>query len=250
MSRKAELVPSQFDAVAFDLDGVVTDTARIHFRAWKQTFDAFFDARRRRDGVASVPFGVEDYRRYIDGRPREDAIRAFLAARGAEIAEGSASDSAEAETVNGLAERKDGLFLTLMRREGVDVYPSTVALIGRLRALGLKIAVVSASRNCQEILQTVRLEQLFDVRVDGQDAATLGLPGKPAPDTFLEAARRLGTSPARVAVIEDAIAGVAAGRAGGFGLVIGIDRGGHGADLEAAGADIVVADLSQIDLAT
>src|SRR5262249_54487540 len=157
----------------------------------------------------------------IDGRPREDAIRGFLAARGAEVAEGNECDGAEAETVNGLAERKDGLFLALMRREGVDVYPSTVALIRRLRALGLRTAVVSASRNCQEILQTARLDQLFDVRVDGLDAATLDLPGKPAPDTFLEAARRLGIGPERTVVIEDAIAGVAAGRAGGFGLVIG-----------------------------
>jgi beta-phosphoglucomutase family hydrolase len=248
MSRKAGLAPSQFDAVAFDLDGVVTDTARIHFRAWKQTFDALFEARSRRKGPALVPFTLEDYRKYIDGRPREDAIRAFLAARDAAVAEGNESDGAGAETVNGLAERKDGLFLALMRSEGVDVYPSTVALIRRLRALGLKTAVVSASRNCQEILKTARLDRLFDVRVDGRDAATLGLPGKPAPDTFLEAARRLGTTPGRSVVIEDAIAGVAAGRAGAFGLVIGIDRSGHGTDLQAAGADIVVADLSQIDL--
>jgi beta-phosphoglucomutase family hydrolase len=241
MSPKACLVLSQFDAMAFDLDGVVTDTARLHFRAWKQTFDAFLEARSHRQGVAPAPFTLEDYRKYIDGRPRKDAIRAFLTARGAEVA---------AETVNGLAEGKNGLFLALMRSEGADVYPSTVVLIERLRTIGLKTAVVSASRNCQEILQVARLEQLFDVRVDGRDAATLGLQGKPAPDTFLEAAQRLGTSPARTVVIEDAIAGVAAGRAGGFGLVIGIDRTGHAADLEAAGADIVVTDLSQIDLAT
>jgi alpha,alpha-trehalase len=250
MSRKIDLSPSKFDAAAFDLDGVVTDTARIHFRAWTQTFDAFFEARSRRDGVAAAPFTLEDYRTYIDGRPREDAIRAFLAARGAEIPEGNESDGAEAETVNGLAQRKDGLFLALMRSEGVDVYPSTVTVIERLRAFNLKIAVVSSSRNCQETLQAARFEQLFDVRVDGRVAATLGLPGKPAPDTFLEAARRLGTSPARIAVIEDAIAGVVAARAGGFGLIIGIDRTGHGADLEAAGADFVVTDLSQIDLVT
>jgi trehalose 6-phosphate phosphatase len=249
MSRKADLVPSLFDAVAFDLDGVVTDTARIHFRAWKQTFDAFFEARSRCESARS-PFTLEDYRKYVDGRPRKDAIRAFLAARGTEVPEGSESDDAEAETVHGLAERKDGLFLALMRGEGVDVYPSTVALIRRLRALGLKTAVVSASRNCREILKTARLDQLFDARIDGLDAATLGLKGKPAPDTFLEAAQRLGPSPGRTVVIEDAIAGVTAGRAGGFGLVIGIDRSGHRADLEAAGADIVVTDLSQIDLAT
>jgi beta-phosphoglucomutase family hydrolase len=248
MSRKASLVPSRFDAVAFDLDGVITDTARIHFQAWQQTFDDFFEGRSRRTGVSIAPFRLDDYRKYIDGRPREEAIRAFLAARGVKIEEGSELDGRKAETVHGLAGRKDGLFLERMRSKGVEVYPSTVALIRRLRALGLKTAVVSASRNCQEVLQTTRLDHLFDARVDGQDAAAWGLKGKPAPDTFLEAARRLRTSPERTVVIEDAIAGVAAGRAGGFGLVIGIDRTGRGTDLEAAGADIVVADLNQIEL--
>src|SRR5215469_15450421 len=178
MSRKTALIPSHFDAVAFDLDGVVTDTARIHFQAWQQTFDALFEGRTRRTGVAFPPFTLEDYRSYIDGRPREDAIRAFLAARGAKIEEGSESDGVETETVHGLARRKDGLFLERMRSKGVDVYPSTVALLRRLRALGLRTAVVSASRNCQEVLQAAGFEQLFDVRVDGSDAAALGLPGK------------------------------------------------------------------------
>jgi beta-phosphoglucomutase family hydrolase len=250
MPREATVVPGQFDAMAFDLDGVVTDTARVHFRAWKQTFDALFEARSRRDGVAPGPFTLDDYLKYIDGRPREDAIRAFLVARGTEIEEGSTSDSPEAETVNGLAERKDGLFLALMRSEGVDVYASTVILIRRVSALGLKLAVVSASRNCQEILQAVGLERLFDARVDGRDAVALGLPGKPAPDTFLEAAQQLGALPKRIVVIEDAIAGVAAARAGDFGVFIGIDRTGHATDLQAAGADIVVADASEIELVT
>src|SRR5262245_34400187 len=137
MSRKVALDPSQFDAAAFDLDGVVTDTVRIHFRAWKQTVDALFRARTRLEGVAPAPFTLEDYRKYIDGRPREDAIRAFLTARGVKVEEGNTSNGAEAETVNGLAERKDGLFLALMRSDGVDVYPSTVAMIRQLRALGL-----------------------------------------------------------------------------------------------------------------
>jgi beta-phosphoglucomutase family hydrolase len=247
MSRKAALVPSQFDAAAFDLDGVVTDTAGLHFRAWKQIFEDFFEECARRAGVAFAPFTRDDYRKYIDGRPREDAIRAFLAARGVDV-EGGGPGGAEVETIQGIAERKDGLFLQELRSRGVEVYPSTVALIRRLRALGVKTAVVSASRNCQEVLRTARLDHLFDARIDGRDAALLGLPGKPAPDTFLAAARRLGTSPGRTVVIEDAIAGVRAGRAGGFGLVIGIDRSGHGADLESAGADIVVADLNQIDL--
>ncbi len=248
MSRKAGLVPSRFDAAAFDLDGVITDTARIHFQAWQQTFDAFFEGATRRTGVGFAPFTLQDYHSYVDGRPREEAIRAFLSARVVAIEEGSEADGPEAETVHGLAKRKDGLFLERMRSKGVDIYPSTVALIRRLRALGLRTAVVSASRNCREVLQATRLDRLFDVRVDGQDTAASGLRGKPAPDTFLEAARRLGTSPERTIVIEDAIAGVAAGRAGGFGLVIGIDRTGHGTALEDAGADIVVADLNQIDL--
>jgi beta-phosphoglucomutase family hydrolase len=248
ISRKAGLVPSRFDAAAFDLDGVITDTARIHFQAWTQTFDAFFQGCTRRTGVSFAPFTLDDYHSYIDGRPREEAIRAFLSARAVEIEEGSEVDGPEAEIVHGLAKRKDGLFLERMRSKGVDIYPSTVALLRRLRALGLRTAVVSASRNCREVLQATRLDRLFDVRVDGQDAAASGLRGKPSPDTFLEAARRLGTSPERTVVIEDAIAGVAAGRAGGFGLVIGIDRTGHGTALEDAGADIVVADLNQIDL--
>ena len=197
MSRKSSLAPSQFDAVAFDLDGVVTDTARIHFDAWQQTFDALFERRARRSGTDFAPFTLDDYHSYIDGRPREEAIRAFLAARGEQIEEGSEADSPEAETVHGLARRKDGLFLERMRSKGVDVYPSTVALLRRLRALGLRTAVVSASRNCREVLQATRLDRLFDARVDGQDAAISGLPGKPAPDTFLEAARRLGASPER-----------------------------------------------------
>src|SRR5215469_2798381 len=248
MSRKAGLVPSRFDAVAFDLDGVITDTARLHFQAWQQTFECFFEGRLRRAGIALAPFTLEDYRSYIDGRPREEAVRIFLAAREVEIEEGSEDDSPEAETVHGLAKRKDELFLERMRNQGVEIYPSTVALIRRLRALGLKTAVVSASRNCREVLQTTRLDRLFDARIDGRDAATLGLRGKPAPDTFLAAVQRLGTSPERAVVIEDAIAGVAAGRAGNFGLVIGIDRTGDGTALEAAGADIVVTDLNQIDL--
>jgi len=157
ISRKASLVPSRFDAVAFDLDGVITDTARIHFQAWQQTFDALFEGHTRRTGATFAPFTLEDYHSYIDGRPREDAIRAFLSARVVGIEDGSEADGPEAETVHGLAKRKDGLFLERMRSKGVDVYPSTVALIRRLRALGLRTAVVSASRNCREVLQAARL---------------------------------------------------------------------------------------------
>lgn len=248
ISSKTSLVPSRFDVAVFDLDGVVTDTARVHFQAWKETFDTFFEMRGRHEGTGFAPFTADDYRRYVDGRPREDAIRAVLAARGAELPEGSACDGPEVESVHGFAKRKDGLFLEHIRSKGVDVYPSTVALIRRLRGLGFKTAIVSASRNCTEVLRSARLEYLFDARVDGHDAATLGLQGKPAPDAFLEAARRLGTAPSRMIVVEDAIAGVAAGYAGGFGVVIGIDRTGDGADLKIAGADVVVADLNQIEI--
>jgi beta-phosphoglucomutase family hydrolase len=247
-SDRAILSPDRVEAVVFDLDGVVTDTARVHEKAWARTFDDLLKQSARHAGKPLTPFTSEEYRRYIDGRPRHDAIRAFLAARGMTLAEGSVSDGPEADTVHSLGARKNRLFLELVHSQGVDIYPSTVALIRRLRALGLKTAVVSASRNCQEILRVARLLRLFDASVDGRDAEDLALKGKPEPDTFLEAARQLGTSPSRAVVVEDATAGVSAARAGGFGLVIGVDRTGHPGDLRAAGADIVVPDLAQLGL--
>jgi beta-phosphoglucomutase family hydrolase len=242
------LAPLKFDAVAFDLDGVVTDTARIHSKAWAHAFNDLLTPRAESEGHAFAAFTQEDYLKYVDGRPRHEAIRIFLAARGITLEEGAASDGPDADSVHGLAARKNRFFLECVRNQGVEVYPTTVALIRRLRALGLKIAIVSASRNCHEILRAARLGRLFDTSVDGQDAEVLALSGKPAPDTFLEAARRLGTSPERTVVVEDAIAGVAAARAGGFGLVVGVDRAGRKADLTAEGADLVVSDLGELEL--
>lgn len=239
-----------FDAAIFDLDGVVTDTARIHAVAWAQTFDAFLERWSRRGNVHFVPFTAADYRTHVDGRPRHEAIRAFLAARGVTLPEGTPSDEPDRDTVRGLGARKNNLFLDHVRARGVDVYPSTVALIRRLRSLGVKTALVTASRNRAEVLRAAGLESLFDATVDGNDQAALSLRGKPAPDTFLEAARRLGTCPARTVVVEDAIAGVAAGRAGGFGLVIGVNRTGQEEALRRHGADVIVTDLSEVELRT
>ncbi|MDV3296326.1 MAG: beta-phosphoglucomutase family hydrolase [Brachybacterium paraconglomeratum] len=241
------LSPARFDAVLFDLDGVLTDTARVHAAAWTRMFDDFLERRARDEGVAVEPFTPADYRRYVDGRPRRDGVRAFLASRGISLPEGSPADGPDQDTVHGLGVRKNDLFVEQIRRDGVDVDPSAEALIRRLRGLGIRTAVVTASRNRVEILRLAGLEALFDTAVDGEDRGTLGLRGKPAPDTFLEAARRLGVSPERSVVVEDAVAGVEAGRNGGFGLVVGVDRTGDAESLRAHGADVVVPDLSWLE---
>ncbi|HJU16892.1 MAG TPA: beta-phosphoglucomutase family hydrolase [Stellaceae bacterium] len=242
------LTLARFAAVLFDLDGVVTDTARIHEAAWADMFDAFLQRWSQQHGIPFEPLTRQDYLKYFDGRPRSEAIRAFAAARGVPLPEGAPSDGAEHDTVQGLAARKNRIFLDRIRDRGIDVYPSTVTLIQRLREFGVRIALVTASRNCAEILRITGLGPLFDATVDGNDRARLDLRGKPAPDTFLEAARRLQVPPARAVVAEDATAGVAAGRAGGFGLVIGIDRADQAEALRAHGADVVVADLSEVEL--
>jgi beta-phosphoglucomutase family hydrolase len=246
ISRPVVLMTSRFDAVLFDLDGVVTDTARVHATAWAQTFDAFLKRWSQEHDIPFVPFTPGDYLSYVDGRPRTDAIRTFTAVRGVSLPEGEQSDGPERDTVHGLSARKNLAFVADIRNNGVDVYPSTVALIHRLRELGVKIALVTASRNGPEILRITGLESLFDARVDGNDRAALDLRGKPAPDTFLEAARRLKVEPERTVVVEDAIAGVAAARAGGFGLVLGVDRAGQAEALRSHGAELVVSDLSEV----
>ena len=239
-----------YDAVIFDMDGVVTDTASVHARAWKQLFDEVLTARAQADGSAPVMFDENlDYRRYVDGRSREDGVISFLAARGIEVALGEVGDPPERETVHGLAARKNRFFDAVITRDGVRAFPSTIALIQRLRAGGIRTALVTASRNAAVALAAVGADGLFDARVDGEDAAALGLPGKPDPALFLEAARRLDVAPGRAVVVEDATAGVEAGRRGRFALVVGVDRGGHRADLLTAGADVVVADLAELDLA-
>lgn len=247
-SDRAVLVPHEFEAAAFDLDGVVTDTARVHAEAWTNIFNALLEEEAKREGAPFEPFTPADYRLHVDGRPRLEAIRSFLSARDVHLPEGDASDGPDANTIHGLAVRKNQLFLEQIQEKGVDIYPSTVALIRRLRSLGLKTAIVSASRNCEDILRVAGIEGLFDVSVTGLDLETLPIKGKPAPDTFLEAGSRLDIQPAHMIVIEDAIAGVAAGRAGKFGLTIGIDRGGNAAALRDAGADIVVSDLAEVQL--
>jgi alpha,alpha-trehalase len=236
----------ELDAALFDLDGVVTRTAEVHAAAWKRLFDAYLETRAHRTGEPFLAFSAEDYRRYVDGRPRLDGIRCFLASRGLSLPEGSPEDSAEAETVRGLGQRKNASFLEALERQGVAVFPAAVGLLERLRAAGFRTAVVTASRNGAAVLKAAGLEHLFDARMDGVEAGRLGLPGKPAPDTFLEAARRLGVAPARAVVLEDAQAGVEAGRRGGFGRVLGVRRSDSEGALVAAGADVEVTDLSTV----
>jgi beta-phosphoglucomutase family hydrolase len=236
-----------FDAFAFDLDGVVTKTAAVHAAAWKRSFDELLERLAR--GTTWEPFDIErEYRTYVDGKPRRDGIQSFLESRGITLPEGTPGDRSEANTINGLAARKNHYFLERLAEQGVDVYPDAAALIANAKAHGVKTAVVSASENCAAVLAAARLTDAFDVRVDGLDIARLGLRGKPAPDTFLDAAKRLGVEPGRCAVFEDAIAGVQAGRSGRFGLVIGVDRVGAADALRRSGADVVVTALDEIEL--
>ena len=235
------------EAFILDMDGVVTDTARIHAAAWKQAFDEFLEERARSRGEHFVPFDERsDYLRYVDGKPRCDGVASFLGSRGIALPFGSQDDGPDERTVCGIGNRKNQYFLERLRREGADAYASTIDFIRSMRSLGHRFAIISASRNARMILEKAKLTDLFEVMVDGNEADERNLKGKPAPDIFLEAARQLGTSPDRSAVIEDALSGVEAGRAGGFALVIGIDRGDHEDELLAHGADIVVRDLADI----
>ena len=235
------------DAVVFDMDGVITDTATVHRGLWTEVLDEFLGEVSRRSGQAQTPFSAADYRRYVDGKHRDDGVSSFLASRGLTLPRGEPDDGPERETVWGLANRKDRAFRRVLTRDGVRAFPSSVALVRRLQHAAVGTAVISASRNAQAVLESAGIGDLFEVRVDGLVTAQLGLAGKPAPAVFLEAARRLGAEPGRTVVVEDALAGVQAGRAGGFGLVIGVDRSGSEAgELRAAGADVVVRDLSQV----
>lgn len=240
-------VPPGITACLFDLDGVLTRTARVHAAAWKEMFDEFLRARAEATGEPFVPLELPgDYVAYIDGRLRADGVRTFLASRGITLPEGDPADPPEAETVHGLGNRKNALVLELIERDGVDVYESSVRFVEAVRDAGLRRAVVSASRNCKAVLAAAGIEHLFEVRVDGTVAEEQGLRGKPAPDTFLAAARALGVDPAHAAVFEDAVAGVEAGAAGRFGWVVGIDREGHAGELAARGAHVVVGDLAEL----
>ncbi|HEX7635313.1 MAG TPA: beta-phosphoglucomutase family hydrolase [Noviherbaspirillum sp.] len=237
---------SLLDGVLFDLDGVVTNTATVHARAWKTMFDDFLQQWTKRTGPPQSAFDiVHDYARYVDGLPRLEGAARFLASRGITLPQGLASDPPGTRTIAALANWKNALLLELIRRHGVDVYPTTVSLLRDLRHGGYRIAVVSSSANCLAILESAGLLDVFDARVDGLDLARQRLRGKPAPDAFLEAARRLDVAPPRAAVVEDAVAGVQAGHAGGFGVVIGVDRLGQADALTQAGATVVVQDLAQ-----
>jgi beta-phosphoglucomutase family hydrolase len=236
-----------YDAWLFDLDGVVTDTARVHAAAWKAAFDPLLEAEAARTGTRQAPFDpVDDYLRFVDGLPRADGVRRFLASRGLELDEGSPGDPPGALTVCGIADGKNELVRRVLAADGVDVYPGSLALLELLRTRGVRTAVVSASENTDAVLSAAGIGALFDARVDGVDARELGLPGKPAPATYLEAARRLGVPPARAVVVEDALAGVEAGRSGGFGLVVAVDRVGQAPALVRHGADVVVGDLADL----
>jgi beta-phosphoglucomutase family hydrolase len=246
-----KLSPRDWDAVLFDLDGVLTRTARVHAAAWKELFDEFLRRRSAERGQPFVPFDLEaDYRRHVDGKPRLDGVADFLASRGIDLPRGSPEDGPDAGTMHALGRRKDEHFLRRLARDGVEVYAESVALVRALRAEEIRTAVVSSSSNCAAVLEASGIAQLFDARVDGVDLIRLKLPGKPAPDAFLEAARRLGVEPPRAVVVEDAVAGVEAGRAGGFGLVVGVDRAGRSMELRSAGATVVVTSLAQLRLAT
>jgi beta-phosphoglucomutase family hydrolase len=236
-------LPKEILACLFDLDGVITKTAVVHAAAWKRTFDDFL---RQRDGDGLRPFDDNDYGEYVDGLPRADGVRTFLASRGIELPEGTPEDPPDRATVHGLGNRKNALLLEMIRSGGVEAYDGTLRYVEAVRAHGLRTGVVSSSANCRDILRSVGAESLFDVRVDGVVAAERGLPGKPRPDTFLAAARDLGVEASQAAVFEDALAGMDAGRSGHFGYVVGVDRVGQGAALRAHGADVVVRDLAEL----
>jgi beta-phosphoglucomutase family hydrolase len=237
-------LPDGTRACLFDLDGVLTDTASVHAAAWKQMFD---DYLRSRDGDGFRPFDVKaDYGPYVDGKPRLDGTRSFLESRGIDLPQGGPGDPPDAETLWGLSTRKNDLVQEKIRTVGVDVYPGSVRYLKAVKAAGLATACVSSSANAEQVLQVADLAQYIDHRVDGVVAKQRGLPGKPKPDTFLAAAADLGVSREQAAVFEDALAGVESGRAGGFGVVVGVDRVGQAGALREHGADVVVSDLEEL----
>ena len=244
------LSPRDYDAVLFDLDGVLTRTASVHASAWKKLFDRFLEQRATQAGESFVPFDIAtDYPRHVDGKPRYDGVAAFLESRGIELPLGTPEDGPDVHSVHALGNRKDRYFLQHLEQHSVEPYEAAIALVRTLRAQEIKTAVVSSSNNCAAVLKSAGIAQLFDARVDGTDVTRLALKGKPAPDAFVEAARRLGVEPSRAVVVEDAIAGVEAGRAGQFGCVIGVDRRGQAPALRDAGADVVVTNLAQVRVA-
>jgi beta-phosphoglucomutase family hydrolase len=240
-------LPEHVTACLFDLDGVLTPTAAVHDRAWRETFDGYLRGRAERDGTAFVPFDPDaDYERYVDGKPRADGVRDFLASRGIRLPDGDPDDPPDKQTVQGIGNRKNHRLLELIKAGGVEAYAGSKRYLEAARDGGLRRAVVSASANCRDVLISAGIEDLLEVRVDGIVAAAQHLKGKPSPDTFLAAARLLGVPPEGAAVFEDALAGVEAGRAGGFGFVVGVDRVHHAYALREHGADTVVSDLAEL----
>jgi beta-phosphoglucomutase family hydrolase len=240
-------LPDGVRGCLFDLDGVLTQTAKVHDAAWKQMFDGYLRERARPTGQPFVPFDpVRDYDEYVDGKPRAEGTRSFLASRGITLPEGSPDDPADAQTVYGLGNRKNAIVLQRIHDDGVQVYDGSVRYLRAVRDAGLRTAVVSSSANCRDVLVAAGIEDLFEARIDGVVAQQQQLRGKPEPDTFLAGARALGLQPAQGAVFEDALAGVAAGRAGKFGYVVGVDRAGQADALREHGADIVVTDLADL----
>jgi beta-phosphoglucomutase family hydrolase len=240
-------LPEQITACLFDLDGVLTQTAKVHAKAWKEMFDEFLRGWSQRTGQPFREFdAVADYDEYVDGKPRIDGARSFLQSRGIELPLGSPDDPAGAETVYGLGTRKNDIVLRLIHDEGVEPYEGSVEFVKKAIAQGLRRAVVSSSTNCKDVLEAAGIENLFEARIDGYTAEEQHLAGKPAPDTYLAGARALGVEPRQAAVFEDALAGVEAGRAGNFGWVVGVDRVGQADALRQHGADVVVKDLSEL----
>ena len=240
-------LPDNVTACLFDLDGVLTKTAEVHAAAWKEMFDDYLNQRAARTGEPFVPFDpVHDYDEYVDGKPRYEGVQSFLQSRGIELPRGTPNDPPDAETVDGLGNRKNEIVLRLIRERGVEPYEGSVSYVRAAKEAGLRRAVVSSSTNCHDVLIAAGIEDLFEARIDGVVAEREHLRGKPAPDTFLAGARALGVEPAQAAVFEDALAGVAAGRAGCFGFVVGVDRVGQAEALRQRGADIVVSDLSEL----
>jgi beta-phosphoglucomutase family hydrolase len=239
-------LPDGTRACLFDLDGVLTDTASVHAAAWKQMFDEYLQARAEREGTPFTPFDIAtDYAAYVDGKPRLAGTDSFLRSRGIELPEGGPGDAPDAETLYTLSTRKNALVQEKIVTVGVEVYPGSVRYLHAVKDAGLATAVVSSSANAEQVLNVAGLADLIDHRVDGVTAKERGLPGKPAPDTFLHAAEVLGATAATSVVLEDAVSGVRAGRAGSFGLVIGVDRGAGHETLTEAGADLVVSDLAE-----
>lgn len=235
---------THFDAVLFDLDGVVTETAKVHATCWKKLFDDFLIEHARQAGQVFVPFDIaEDYNSYVDGKLRQEGVSSFLQSRGIQLPLGEPDDTSGQATVWGLGNRKDDMFMAVLREKGVDILEDGMALVHHVRAEGIKTGVVSSSKNCQAVLIAANIEKYFDVRVDGTTVKQLNIKGKPAPDPFLKAAELLRVTPARSVVVEDAISGVQSGRRGNFGLVVGVARKGDAEALRKNGADIVVEDL-------